>query len=365
MKVVQVLPALDGGGVEQGTLEIASALVAAGHESLVVSEGGRMVEALQRGGSRHVPWPIGAKRPGTLFGAGRFRRWLASERPHILHARSRMPAWVCWLAWRRMAAATRPRFVTTVHGLYSVGAYSAVMTRGERVIAVSDTARRYVERNYQRLAPGALATIHRGVDRARYKPGFKPSAAWRERWRAEFPHLVGKRLVLLPGRVTRLKGHRDFIAVLERLHSEFPDVAGVVVGGTDAKHSRYERELRRLAPWLVFAGHRSDLREVMAVATAAMSLSTHPESFGRTVLEALSLGTPVVGYDHGGVGEILAKVFPLGRAEAGSVDDAAAKLRGILADAEPARQAIREHDFDTQRMAAQTLDLYSRLAGGA
>lgn len=365
MKVVQVLPALDGGGVEQGTLEIASALVAAGHESLVVSGGGRMVDALERSGSRHVLWRIGAKQPRTLLDAGRFRRWLATERPHIVHARSRMPAWVCWLAWRRMAATTRPRFVTTIHGLYSVGAYSAVMTRGERVIAVSDTAQRYAARNYPRLAPGALTTIHRGVDRARYKRDFKPSAAWRDRWQAEFPQLVGKRLVLLPGRVTRLKGHRDFIAVLERLRSEFPDIAGVAVGGTAAKHRRYERQLRDHAPWLAFTGHRSDLREIMAVATAAVSLSTHPESFGRTVLEALSLGTPVVGYDHGGVGEILATVFPLGRATAGSVDDATAKLRRVLADPEVARQAIREHDFDVQRMCAQTLSLYSQLAAGA
>ena len=365
MKVVQVLPALEGGGVEQGTLEIAEALVRAGHESVVVSSGGRMVETLELGGSRHVRWRIGAKRPGTLLEVRRFRRWLAAERPHVVHARSRMPAWVCWLAWRRMAVATRPRFVTTVHGLYSVGAYSAVMTRGERTIAVSDTARRYVERNYPRTPPQALRTIHRGVDAERYYHGFEPGSGWRERWRGEFPQLVGKRLVLLPGRVTRLKGHRDFIAVLERLRAEFADVAGVVVGGTDPKHRRYERELRDLAPWLVFVDHRTDLREIMAVATAVTSFSTQPESFGRTVLEALSLGTPVVGYDHGGVGEILAKAFPPGRARPGSVEDATAKLRCVLADEEAARRAIREHDFDVHRMCAQTLALYSELAEAA
>ena len=364
MKVVQVLPALEGGGVEQGTLEIADALVRAGHESVVVSSGGRMVDALERGGSRHVHWRIGVKRPEVLLEVRRFRRWLATERPHIVHARSRMPAWVCWLAWRRMAA-TRPRFVTTVHGLYSVGAYSAVMTRGERTIAVSDTARRYVERYYPRTPPQALRTIHRGVDAERYHRGFEPESDWRERWRGEFPQLVGKRLVLLPGRVTRLKGHRDFIAVLERLRPEFPDVAGLVVGGTDPKHRRYERELRTLAPWLVFVGHRTDLREIMAVATAVTSFSTQPESFGRTVLEALSLGTPVVGYDHGGVGEILAKTFPPGRARPSDVEDTTAKLRCVLADEGAARRAIRKHDFDVNRMCAQTLALYCELAEAA
>ena len=362
MKVVQLLPALDGGGVEQGTLEISKALTVAGHESVVVSAGGRLVAALQRDGARHVQWPIGAKRPGRLFDVRRFRRWLAEERPAIVHARSRLPAWVCWLAWRRMAAATRPRFVTTVHGLYSVNAYSAVMTRGERIVAVSDTARRYVEEHYPAADRSALKTIYRGIDPARFHRDFKPTDEWRERWRRELGELAGKRLVVLPGRMTRLKGHADFIAVLERIRARHPDVLGVVVGGVADGHRAYARELKRRAPWLAFVGHRSDLREIMADCAAVMSLSTHPESFGRTVLEALSLGTPVVGYDHGGVGEILAQVFPPGRAAAGDVDDAAAKLCRVLADEANAKRAIREHDFDVRRMCAETLALYGELA---
>ena len=102
MKVVQVLPGLQGGGVERGTLEVARALVAAGHESVVVSNGGRLVDELERDGSRHVAWDIGRKHPSTLLSIRRLRRWIARERPGILHARSRLPAWICWLAWRRM-----------------------------------------------------------------------------------------------------------------------------------------------------------------------------------------------------------------------------------------------------------------------
>ena len=119
MKVVQVLPALEGGGVEQGTLEVARALVADGHDSVVVSQGGRLVDPLVAEGSRHVAWNVGRKHPATWFEVAKFRRWLGDERPDVLHARSRMPAWVAWLAWRRMPATARPRFVTTVHGLYS------------------------------------------------------------------------------------------------------------------------------------------------------------------------------------------------------------------------------------------------------
>ena len=355
---------MESGGVEQGTLEIAQALTAAGHESVVVSKGGRLVESLERSGSRHVAWDIGRKHPATVLMARRFRRWLASERPAVLHARSRLPAWVCWLAWRAMPENARPRFVTTVHGLYSVGRYSSIMARGERVIAVSDTARAYVQANYPDTDMTKVARIYRGVDRDRFRRGFSPTEDWLAKWRSDFPICNGKSLVVLPGRLTRLKGHADFVDVMERLRSTNPDAVGVVVGGVDPRHRAYAEEIRQRGRDFVFTGHRTDLREIMAISAAVVSLSQKPESFGRTVLEALSLGTPVVGYEHGGVGEILAHVYPDGRVPVGDTGSAAGKLGTILDDPDTAKQALRHHDFDVARMCAQTIDLYGELVLG-
>ena len=363
MKVVQVLPAMDGGGVEQGTVEIARALVAAGHESIVVSNGGRLVDTLANEGSRHVTWDIGRKRLSIAFDVRRFRRWLDTERPDVVHARSRMPAWVAWLAWRRMAPPDGPRFVTTVHGLYTVSRYSAVMTRGERVIVVSETARRYALDNYPGLDADRVTRIYRGIDRMRFNKDFRTSADWLQQWRAAYPTLGDRPMVVLPGRITRLKGHADLVAVMAHLSTKDVDAVGVVVGGVEPKHRAYHDALAKRAPDLVFTGHRPDVREIMAHAAAVVSLSTRPESFGRTVLEALSLGTPVVGYDHGGVGEILNAVYPEGRVRVGDHAGAADRLAGILADPTAARQAVRDHDFDVDRMCAQTLAVYDELAG--
>ncbi|MDE0422500.1 MAG: glycosyltransferase family 4 protein [Gammaproteobacteria bacterium] len=364
MKVVQVLPAMESGGVEQGTLEIAEALTAAGHESIVVSKGGRLVDRLERAGSRHRTWDIGRKHPATVLAARRFRRWLADERPAILHARSRLPAWVCWLAWRAMPENARPRFVTTVHGLYSVSRYSAIMVRGERVIAVSDTARRYVQANYPRIDMAKVDRIYRGVDRQRFHRGLLPGADWLATWRRDFPASEGRDLVVLPGRLTRLKGHTDFIDVMEQLHNTHPNALGVVVGGVDPRHRAYADEIRRRGRDIVFTGQRSDLPEIMAIAEAVVSLSQKPESFGRTVLEALSLGTPVVGYEHGGVGEILTHVYAAGRVPVGDTGAVARRLGGILDDPATATRAILDHDFDVARMCAQTIDLYGELVRG-
>lgn len=337
LTVLQTLPALESGGVERGTLEVARALVAAGHRSLVLSAGGRLVEQLAREGSEHITWPIGRKSLLTLGLAPRLRRLLREERVDILHARSRVPAWVAWLAWRGMDPARRPRLVTTVHGLYSVNAYSAVMVKGERVIAVSETVREYILNNYPQADPARIQVIQRGVDPAEFPHGHRPDSRWLAAWRAEYPELAGKRVLTLPGRITRLKGHEDFIALIARLKALGEPVHGLIVGGAEAKKQPYLAELRAkvsqagLDGDISFTGQRGDLREIMAASDLVLSLSTQPESFGRTVLEALSLGVPVIGYDHGGVGEQLRHLFPQGRVPLGDLDGLVRQCRAMQA----------------------------------
>src|SRR5690606_24901534 len=192
MKVLQILPELNSGGVERGTLEVASRLAADGHEALVVSNGGRLVPALEAAGTRHFTMPVHRKRPGALVQVAHLRSLLISEKPDILHIRSRLPGWIAWLAWKSLPKMTRPRLVSTVHGFYSVNGYSAVMTRGERVIAVSDSVRSYTVSNYPAAESKSITMIHRGVDPAFYHPGFKPSDGWLEDWQKQNPRLRGK-----------------------------------------------------------------------------------------------------------------------------------------------------------------------------
>ncbi|NDC74701.1 glycosyltransferase [bacterium] len=369
MKVLQILPELNSGGVERGTLEVAGRLVAEGHEALVVSNGGRLVAELERSGARHFARPVHRKRLTTLLQIAPLRRLLTAERPDILHLRSRAPAWVAWLAWRKMNPATRPRLVSTVHGFYSVNAYSAVMTRGERVIAVSESVRAYVLANYRRVDPARLTTIHRGVDPAAYPAGWRAPEAWRARWEQEFPATKGKSLLTLPGRLTRWKGAEDFIAILAELRRRGLPVHGALVGETHPKKRAYEGELRAaiasagLTDHVTLTGVRSDLREIMAESAAVLSLSLDPEAFGRTTLEALCLGRPVAGYAHGGVGEQLTTLFPEGVVPAGDRAAMADKLAEWLRPGGGPRCAPGlNRDFTLNRMLERTLDVYCELA---
>lgn len=365
MKVLQILPELNAGGVERGTLEVARALVENGDVSLVVSNGGRLVPALESAGSRHIALPVHCKSLASLFQVSKLRRVFTEERPDIVHARSRVPAWIAWLALRGMDAKTRPHFVTTVHGFYSVNAYSAIMARGERVIAVSHCIRDYIEKNYPKTPAAAIRVIPRGVELAELPRGFKPDAAWLKTWTESLPQLAGKAVLLLPGRITRLKGHEDFFAMIAGLKTAGVPAHGLVVGDTHAKKKAYMGELRAsverlgLKDDVTFLGHRGDIREIMAVSDIIYCLSVQPESFGRTTLEAFAIGKPVVGYDHGGVAEQLRELFSEGavplRDVAGLVNATASILR---AKAVPGVVAA---PFTREAMCAATLAVYREL----
>ena len=365
LTVLQVLPALESGGVERGTLEVAHALVQRGHRALVMSAGGRLVASLVAAGAEHFAWPVGVKSFKTLLLVDKLRRFFIEQKVDIVHARSRVPAWIVYLAWRGMAPTTRPRFVTTVHGLYGVNRYSRIMTRGERVIAVSNTVRDYVLREYPQTPPERIQVIHRGVDGAAYPHGWQPDPAWQDAFFAQFPQAAGKRLVTLPGRITRLKGHEDFIELVARLKRQGLPVHGLIVGGASSSKQRYLAQLRErvrslgLDADISFTGQRDDLKSILAISDLVLSLSTQPESFGRTTLEALRLGVPTAGYDHGGVGEILRTIYPAGLLPRDRLDDACDRIAQLLQQPEP----VPAGDFFPLRtMLEQTVSLYEELA---
>lgn len=362
LTIVQALPALEGGGVERGTIEVSDEIVWRGWRSIVVSAGGRMVEELERSAAEHIAWPIGAKRPTTLRYVGRMRRLLVRERVDILHARSRLPAWVCLLALRGMRAGTRPALVTTVHGLHSVSRYSEVMTRGDIVIAVSESVRRYIERNYTRADLSRVTVIPRGVDPEAFPRGYTPDDSWRRAFFEEHPSLEGRPIVTMVGRLTRLKGHMDFLRALAHARSLGIDAAGLIVGGEDPRRRAYAQEVRRRAAevgGVVLAGQRSDIREIDAISSVVCALSTKPESFGRAALEALSMGVPVAGYDHGGVGEVLAELLPEGRVPLGDAHAAGERICAFIRE----RPTVRPNErFTLRAMLDATMQVYERAA---
>ncbi|MET4677185.1 MULTISPECIES: glycosyltransferase [unclassified Luteibacter] len=367
MTVVQLIPSLHSGGAERSTLEIARALVAAGHRSVVVSAGGRLVAQLEAEGSEHVTLPIGRKSLATLLTVGALRRVLRRVQPDIVHARSRLPAWIGW--WAMRGVKPRPHFVTTVHGLNSPSRYSAVLLRGERVIVVSQTLRDYVLRHYPNdIDTARISVIPRGIDTEAFPYGYRPDDSWQRAFHEQYPQLAGAPLLTLPGRGTRLKGHADAIELVADLQQRAIDVRLLLLGADEPGREAYVAELRQLIhargldDRVVISPARADVRDVYALSDLVLQLSVRPESFGRTVVEALALCRPVLGYAHGGVGELLAELYPAGRVPPGDRERLVERAAELLRFAPPIPPPRSYRLVDMQ---SATLALYAEVVEGA
>lgn len=365
LTVVQLLPALQAGGVERSTLEIADALVHAGHRAIVVSAGGRLLPQLQASGAEHLTMDIGRKSLLTLRHVGALRRLFVRESVDIVHARSRFPAWIGRFALSGIPVALRPHFVTTVHGLNSRSHYSAVMTSGERVICVSQTVRDYVLQHYRHVDPAKLQVIVRGIEPAAFPRALYPDQDARRAAAALHPQLDGVGpLLLLPGRGTRLKGHADALRLLAALRADDRDARLWLPGARQAGREAYVQELMDQATGLGILGAVAITAPTHAIAQAyaasdlVLQLSRKPEAFGRTVLEALSVGRPVLGWDHGGVGELLRQWQPQGAVAVFDLEALQATAIRLLAQQSLPAVTMRD---SLRQMQRDTLGLYKQL----
>lgn len=363
LNVVQLLPALNVGGVERGTLEVAKELVKQGYRSIVISAGGRLVDELVNSGSEHIQLNIGRKSLLSLRYISTLRKLFQEENIDIIHARSRLPAWLAYLAWNKMDRASRPKFITTVHGPYSVNRYSKVMTKGQNIIATSGFILKYITDNYPDVDKNKITLIHRGVSKTEFPFAFKPDENWLKIWCEQYPTASGKFILTMPARVTRWKGHEDFLNILARLKQQNIPVHGLIAGGPHHSKTAFLEELKEkvrtlaIEKEITFLGHRNDIKEIMSISDIVLSLAKEPEAFGRTALEALCLGRPVIAYDHGGAAEVLAKMYPQGRIEVNDIAGACDKIISFYKEPVP----VADNNFFTlDKMLNDTLLLYSQ-----
>jgi glycosyltransferase involved in cell wall biosynthesis len=362
--IVQLLPALDSGGVERSTLEIGRALVAAGHRSAVISAGGRLLPKLLAEGSEHISLDIGAKKLRTLGRIGALRKALATLQPDIVHARSRLPAWLAIAALRGLPN-PKPHLLTSVHGLNSPGWYSSALIRGEKIVCVSETVRAHVLKHWPHTDPDRLRVIEPGIDPEEFPRDFSASEPWRREFAEQFPALRGGRLLLLPGRGTRLKGHAAAIELLAQVRAAGVDARLCLLGAREPGREKYLAELEALARRLQVAdvlaitAPRPDIREAYALADVVLQLSEQPEAFGRTVLEALAIGRPVLGWAQGGVGDLLRRHYPAGAVAWPDREQLLARALTLLQAPPPVSSTLLP---TLSTMQNDTLELYASIA---
>ncbi len=369
--VLQVLPALETGGVERSAVDVAQALVAAGWRAIVASAGGAMERELRRYGAEHVTLPLASKNPFVIrANRERLEALIRAERVSLVHARSRAPAWSALRAARNTA---RP-FVTTFHGTYNFNnsikrRYNSVMARGDRVIANSQFIADHMHQYYH-PDPARVRVVPRGIDLGMFDPQRVTDERMirlSERWRLP----DGAPVVLLPGRLTRWKGHKVLIEALALI--ERPDVRCLLVGNHQGRHG-YHRELQNqiqaygLDQIVHIVDHCDDMPAAYILADVVVSASLDPEAFGRVAVEAQAMGRPTIATDHGGARETLVHGETGWLTPPGDVRALAAALNEAI-DIEPAaREALAARamararaNFSKDGMCAATLAVYDEL----
>lgn len=360
MKIVQLLPELNEGGVERGTVELSRELVKLGHESIVISAGGKLKEQIIKEGGTHITFDVCYKNPFTVpLRIVKLRKILNELNPDILHARSRVPAWLTYLANKKLHIP----FVTTVHGFNSVSFYSAIMAKGDSVICVSSAIKAYIQKHYH-TEEKKISIIPRGIDLEKFNPQ-NLDQTFIEDFKKEY-HLEDRRIITTVGRITQLKDHQTFIRAIALLKKDDPKIAGLIVGGIREDKQEYFHSLEDLVKALglgkniIFTGSQSKVAEIYALSDVVVSSSKKPESFGRSVAEALALNTPVVATKHGGVLDIIVEgengfFYPVGEEE--SLAKSIEKCNELKFDG----YNYISNNFSLKNMLDKTLEVYDNL----
>ena len=355
-------------------MDMALFLKAAGGTPVVASEGGRLVHELERAGIKHYTLPMASKNPFTMRSNIKALMNIVQEHSiDIIHARSRAPAWSAFFAAKRTGA----RFLTTFHAAYNYGSapkkfYNSVMARGERVIAISNFIGEHIVSGYG-VPAERIRSVPRGIDLVKFNPdhvSHERMATLTENWRLP----DGLKVILCPGRLTRIKGQTVLLQALAKLQRR--DFICVLAGSDQGRHD-YSAELEQMALDLNLEGHVTmvgdctDMPTAYMLADAVVAPSIVPEGFGRTAVEAQAMGRPIVASDLGGMRETVLPGETGWLVPANKVDELAVALDQALSLTHEQRLRLAAHainhvrsNYSKENMGWATLDVYAELYNG-
>lgn len=295
MNILQVLPELNVGGVETGVIDLSKYLVKQGHKVVVVSNGGKLVKELESLGARHYQLPVHKKSFFNIFKMiFKLEEVINKEEIEIVHARSRVPAWIAFFAARKSGRV----FITTCHGYYKKHPFSYVMGWGKNVICPSNVIARHMIEDFS-IPHERVRLIPRSVDLERF----------------QFIDPVKKRTeefnVGIIGRFTPIKGHLYFIKAMAKLYRSVPKLKIWIVGDAPLSKQNYKEQIqvliRRLGLWhcTQFLGTQRNIPEIMTNLDLLVLPTITQEAFGRVIIEAQASGVPVIAAKVGGIVDII------------------------------------------------------------
>ena len=370
MKVMRLLSSLKHDESERGIFHLGRALVKNEHTSIIISsadEDNELVRRLKRDGNHYHQLHMNKKSWLALLQVAPLRRLIEKYDPDIIHVHSRTPAWILHLALRRARVKRRPKLVSTMYGFYPINKYSQALLDVDTIITVSDSVTDYLINGLRReeLDPRVIKRIYRGVDTRRYPYRHNPSVYWLRHTFAEYPELENKKWLVFPTIIGNEYGQEWLIDILGNLEADFPNIHVIIMDEdyrpSDVAHEDFRQRSNTLGlgDRITYVGSkRNDMREWLSAANIVMALANQPESIGINALQAIHLGTPVIGWDQAAFSEILRPLYPQGLVKKYNANALCKAVRNQL---ESVTRPEMTTKFTMREMINETLAVYKDL----
>ncbi|WP_299065434.1 glycosyltransferase [uncultured Psychrobacter sp.] len=370
MIVMRLLSSLKHDESERGIFHLGRALVKNGHTSIIVSsadEDNELVKRLERDGNLYHQLHMNKKSWRSLLQVVPLRHLIEKYNPDIIHVHSRTPAWILHLALKRAKVKRRPKLVSTMYGFYPINKYSQALLDVDTIITVSDSVTNYLIKGIRRegLGPRHIKRIYRGVDTRRYPYRHNPSVYWLRRTFAEYPELEHKKWLVFPTVIGNEYGQEWLIDILGNLQEQFPNIHVIIMDEDyregDVAHEDFRQRSNTLglSERITYVGSkRNDMREWLSAANIVMALANQPESIGINALQAIHLGTPVIGWDQAAFSEILQPLYPQGLVKK---YNAQALCKVVRSQLESVTRPEMTNKFTMRKMITETLGVYQML----
>jgi glycosyltransferase involved in cell wall biosynthesis len=370
MIVMRLLSSLKHDESERGIFHLGRALVKNGHTSIIVSsadEDNELVKRLERDGNLYHQLHMNKKSWRSLLQVVPLRHLIEKYNPDIIHVHSRTPAWILHLALKRAKVKRRPKLVSTMYGFYPINKYSQALLDVDTIITVSDSVTNYLIKGIRReeLGPRHIKRIYRGVDTRRYPYRHNPSVYWLRRTFAEYPELEHKKWLVFPTVIGNEYGQEWLIDILGNLQEQFPNIHVIIMDEDyregDVAHEDFRQRSNTLglSERITYVGSkRNDMREWLSAANIVMALANQPESIGINALQAIHLGTPVIGWDQAAFSEILQPLYPQGLVKK---YNAKALCKVVRSQLESVTRPEMTNKFTMRKMITETLGVYQML----
>ena len=370
MKVMRLLSSLKHDESERGIFHLGRALVKRGHTSIIVSSADtdhELVKRLERDGNIYHQLSLEKKSWLSLRQIWPLRHLIEKHQPDIIHIHSRTPAWILHWALRRAKVARKPKLVATMYGFYPLNSYARALLNVDCLITVSDSVSNYLSKGLKEVKnpPRSIIRIYRGVDTRNFPYRYNPSVYWIHRTFAEYPELEHKKWLLFPTVIGQEYGQEWLIDILGNLSEDFPNLHIIIMDDDSRRDVVHEEFMQRinaleLRDKFTFIGTKhNDMREWLAASNLVLGLANQPESIGINVLQAIHLGTTVVGWNKAAFNEILKPLYPQGLVKE---DTAYALCKIIRIQLENAMRPQITDKFTMQQMIDETLEVYQSLS---